>query len=1032
LRLESATRLFIFECGSLALRRLPRSNFNMNCRYLSVFACLILTSLTALAQTPEWIWDSKNNESSNKEVVYFRKTIEVRNNFVKAELSVDSNDKCEVFVNGKSVAKVSDYKSSVNVDVTKQLHEGTNVIAARCENASGKAGFIAQLQTVHPTLGSDKQKFDAKQHAGLRWINVDVTDASWLVAKEAGEGWNKVKFDDANWKKAVSVGKLGDKPWGAVFIPPSATAAESIKIMPGFKVELLRSASLIEGSWISMTVDPQGRLIVSPQNDEYLLRFTIAKGKVSKVDHIEHPIGQAMGLLYADHSLFVNGKGPNGTGVYRLMDRGDHYDAPVLLRPMEGIGEHASHALLMGPDHKLYVMSGNFTKLPSDQSRDSAMFNYADDQLLPRANDGNGFGVGTLPPGGFVMRMDLDGRNAEIVAAGTRNTYDFAFNKDGELFGFDSDMEWDWGTPWYRPTRIYHIIPGGDYGYREGTGKFPPYYQDTLPPIKNIGIGSPTGIKFGYNSNFPEKYRNALFLLDWSYGRIMMAYLKPDGATYSGEVETLLRGKPLNVTDIEFGNDGALYFLTGGRHTQAGLYRVTYVGKKIKHKNTDEEQAAEFNGHKSREVRHKLEFFQGRKVPGAVEFAWPYLSSEDRWLRYSARIAIESQDVNTWTNRALAETNVNAGLTGLLALARCGGTELQEPLLKALKKFPLDNLSEEQELLKLRVIEVSFSRQGRPSKEFEKLAIDKLSPHYPARNEYLNREYSQLLLYLGAPDAITKTLALLEKAPTQEEQIYYILRLRTITNGWTLDQRKQYFTWFTKDRSKLDHPQDIKQFFADAERDYSDGSSFPRFMEHFRDEAIATLSPEDKLALTPFLPKEEKKETVARKFVQAWKLEDLTSSIELLKRGRSFDKGRDAFASAQCVECHRFGNKGGSVGPELTAVASRMSAKDILESIIEPSKVVSEQFQNTTLFLKNGDDVTGRIIDENDDKIVVVTDALKQTKQEVKKADVAERKASKLSPMPEGLVNVLNKDEILDLIAYLQSGGKAKFHAFKK
>jgi putative heme-binding domain-containing protein len=427
--------------------------------------------------------------------------------------------------------------------------------------------------------------------------------------------------------------------------------------------------------------------------------------------------------------------------------------------------------------------------------------------------------------------------------------------------------------------------------------------------------------------------------------------------------------------------------------------------------------------------------FQGRKVPGAVEFAWQYLNSDDRFIRFAARIAIESQDVSTWKDRALNETSVNGGLTALLALARCGNEDTQAPLLKALKKFPIDTLTEEQELLKLRVIEVSFVRQGRPLKDLQDLAIEKLSPHFPARSEYLNREYCSLLLYLGAPDAIAKTLSLLEKAPTQEEQIYYILRLRTITNGWTLDQRKQYFTWFDKDRAKLGHPKDILQFFADAERDYSDGSSFPKFMDNFRNDAIATLSPEDKLALTPVLPKAEAKtETAAgpRKFIQAWKMEDLTPSMEFIKKGRSFEKGRDAFTAAQCIQCHRMGDKGGAVGPELTAVSSRLTARDILESIVEPSKVVSEQFQNTTLFLKNGDDVTGRIVEEDDNKIVVVTDALKQTKQEVKKSEVVERKASKLSPMPEGLVNVLSRDEILDLIAYLQAGGKPRFHAFKK
>ena len=126
--------------------------------------------------------------------------------------------------------------------------------------------------------------------------------------------------------------------------------------------------------------------------------------------------------------------------------------------------------------------------LPEDLQATSPHRNYADDRVLPRAEDGNGFGAGKKPPGGFVCRMDPDGKNAELFASGQRNTYDIAFNTDGELFGFDSDMEWDWGAPWYRPTRAYHVVSGGDQGFREGSGKWPEYYPDSLPAAVNSSL----------------------------------------------------------------------------------------------------------------------------------------------------------------------------------------------------------------------------------------------------------------------------------------------------------------------------------------------------------------------------------------------------------------------------------------------------------------------------------------------------------------------------------------------------------------
>jgi glucose/arabinose dehydrogenase len=271
-----------------------------------------------------------------------------------------------------------------------------------------------------------------------------------------------------------------------------ATPAESLAVLPGFKVELLRSAQAGEGSWVSMAVDPKGRLFISPQDGTgNILRVTLTKdGKVEKVEKVAMPVGSAMGLLYAFESLYVNGRGPDGLGLYRLRDTtgSDQFNEVKLLRKIEGAaGEHGSHGLVLGPDKMLYLVSGNFTKLPQDLSAHSPHKNYADDLLLGRMEDGNGFGAGNKPPGGFILRMDRDAKNCELFAAGQRNDYDIAFNADGELFGFDSDMEWDWGTPWYRPTRINHIVSGADFGFREGTGKWPNYFPDSLPTMLDIG-----------------------------------------------------------------------------------------------------------------------------------------------------------------------------------------------------------------------------------------------------------------------------------------------------------------------------------------------------------------------------------------------------------------------------------------------------------------------------------------------------------------------------------------------------------------
>ena len=127
---------------------------------------------------------------------------------------------------------------------------------------------------------------------------------------------------------------------------------------------------------------------------------------------------------------------------------------------------------------------------------------------------------------------------------------------------------------------------------------------------------------------------------------------------------------------------------------------------------------------------------------------------------------------------------------------------------------------------------------------------------------------------------------------------------------------------------------------------------------------------------------------------------DILPDLDEVGHGRNFAQGQDAAFAVQCLMCHRMGEEGGSVGPELTAVASRFSRKYILESILEPSKVISEQYANTDIGLKNGDTVSGRVVSETADKIMVRPSMLAPDMQEISKADIKSRELSKTSPMP--------------------------------
>src|SRR5262249_1661179 len=280
-----------------------------------------------------------------------------------------------------------------------------------------------------------------------------------------------------------------------------------------------------EGSWVNLCVDPQGRLYTS---DQYGPLYRITPPAIgspasdTKVEKINLSIGEAQGMVWAFDSLYVvvNAK---KSGLYRITSKTKDgpLDTVTLLREFQGGGgEHGPHAVIKHPDGKrLTVVCGNQTKLTKfDTTRVPTV--WGEDHLLPRMPDGRGFMKGVLGPGGAIYAVDPDGKNWELFSVGFRNEFDAAFNKHGDLFTYDADMEWDINTPWYRPTRVCHLTSGSEFGWRNGAGKWPPYYSDSLPATLNIGPGSPTGICFGYGARFPARYQDALFMCDWSYGKL--------------------------------------------------------------------------------------------------------------------------------------------------------------------------------------------------------------------------------------------------------------------------------------------------------------------------------------------------------------------------------------------------------------------------------------------------------------------------------------------------------------------------------
>lgn len=523
------------------------------------------------AQEAEWIWvtGSQKDQIEAGAECHFRKAFVVKNPEA-AEMSVIADDNYEIYLNGKKVAEGGGPKQMDKYDIAKYVSKGKNLMAVKVVNADGKsAGLAIRLQV--------KEK-------GGKWVSFS-TDKSWKTNDSALPLWYMPFYNDKRWTEAVAFGRLGNAtPFDrAKSVPEKETTQhERFSVTNEFKV-----AKIVDhnecGSVIAFAFNEFGELIVSQEAGPLVLIQRGADDGSVKTKIICDQVKTCQGILSVNGELFVTGTGPQGLGLYRLTDenRDGTMEKVVRILAFTGsAGEHGPHGLAFGPDGLIYCMVGNHSKFDGELAQSSPVLKtYEGDTLTVKYEDPGGHAVGVKAPGGVVLRTDLDGKKVEMVAAGIRNSYDLAFNSHGELFAHDSDMEADIGMTWYRPTRVMHIVPGAEFGWRSGWSSWPEYYLDSVPSIVETGRGSPTGGVFYDHFMFPQKYHGCFFTGDWSEGRILAVTVKKSGASYTATSEVFLQGSPLNVTDLAVGPDGGLYFSTGGRGTAGAIYQVTWDGE---------------------------------------------------------------------------------------------------------------------------------------------------------------------------------------------------------------------------------------------------------------------------------------------------------------------------------------------------------------------------------------------------------------------------------------------------------------------
>jgi putative heme-binding domain-containing protein len=1235
----------------------------------SLVATCLITVMTGQAPAQQgrgvsWIWTNEGDplKQAPAEARYFRKTFDVRNFVDEASIDVAADKSFTVWVNGTEVGKGDNPKRVYLFDIKKHMVTGKNVVAIEAKGSGGPSGLLARIGFVP----------NGTSRVGLS------SDASWKASRDTADGWQKAGFDDSKWAAAKVLGAFGKVgPWKGLIW--DAGGDDRFSVPPGFRVGLAVKdpyADITDAkkkkpfSVVNMCFDAKGRLLVSEEGGPILLCTTPDKdGVFCDVKPYCDLVKNCHGMCWVDDALLLVGNGPKGTGLYRCKDtKGtDKIDEATLLFSFNGgMGEHGPHAILHGPDNWLYVVIGNHAHAKVDKLAENSPLrrwptgamgpdqgkpNTTEDVLLPRQNDASGHAANILAPGGTIWRMDKDGKNVSCFSAGYRNHFDAAFAPNGELWTFDSDMEWDEGLPWYRPVRICHVTPGSDFVWRTGAANTPDYYIDSLPSAHDTGRGSPVGMDFYDHMAFPAKYRGCCFMCDWSLGIIYAVFPEKDGASYKAKVERFCTGSPLNVTDCAVAPDGSLYFVMGGRGSQGGVYRIVYGNGKAAPEAANLEglistwpqpQAAwsrarlqrrlvEFNveaadflrsgqqpralqimmctgqrlsadailkltQNKSADLRAYGVYLLGiyaykegqdalvkalrdedklvqRRACEAlirtgleppVEAIWPLLADKDRFLRTAARLVLQRIDPKKWTDRIWAEKNDLVAEEGIIALCKINqAAPYADQVFARLNQAKPENA---QALLDwLRTAQLAFVHAGMKH-EGGKAIVERCNGLFPHEAKLVSRELAIVLAHCRKEGLTTKPVhaallkALLAANGDRPQQIHLFYCLRLLHEGWTPEEKAQLLEWFNstqgwsgghsftgfldnilRDLNPIFTADDRLKFLAKADQLPKAAAAMVRMTppdqalpaaeltkiydkiakgkpspggEELKNYIVRALvkNPSEQnwpylvnglqssdkpllvqlvesLRKVPTKPKaddpapfravlvaaskfDDKEQparwkmvqllrhwgvksfgadegdakpelmALARWFGQAfpkepplpgsltgkpveskWKYDELLAFLEKDPEGKKGDvaRGRMVFEKAQCLKCHKFGKEGEGIGPDLSTVAKRFKRDYILESIIDPSKVISDQYRSSTLITKKGVSITGLAAPQGDTVTVLQSDGTKVT---IQKGEIEQQIASLISVMPEKLLDPLNKQEIADLFAFLESEPK--------
>ena len=917
-----------------------------------------------------------------------------------------------VTINQKPVLEVAPFVQLQTLDVTDAVRRGENLLRVELREANKLTGVALTLELRYAsgavaTIETDKA-WSLVLLDPLGALKLEPSTTEKLLVEDRGavapELWGIGRRDISlsayenyeQWQQ--SKGEVADKN------------RPKFWLAPGFEITEVRVAQPDEGSWIAMAFDDKGRLTIS-REDVGLLRMTLAEDRksVSKVEHIDVKLEECRGLAYDGETLYANANNSKAMYWLKIDDEGKPQYVTKLREFPGGVGHGRNDIALRKVPQTgkllIYSIHGDSVDVPTADTEDNTS-PLSESKLLPPKKEGT------------LICLDPATKTTELLHSGLRNPYGIATNGDA-WFTFDADNEHDMGTPWYRPTRILQIPSWGDSGYREVTGQLPPRFHDQpdhFPPLFDIGRASPTSIMFGYDLKFPNPYRRSLFALDWTYGRVIAVHMVPRGASYRVAAETFLQGRPLNVTDIAAGPDGAMYLITGGRKTHSALYRVSSLI-----------ESASSQPALSSHEQNCLQTAGFRVVDRGYEGDADAIIDvqDDPVVRYFDLCILEDNITHLLDPPTAPNTGSPAAKVTFLSLARRRQPSHVAGLIAYLSEQRTADLSIADNLIWIRTCHLCLETSAEEVLKKRNLLIPQALAAWKALDTRpfsvapegtsieLRRRLAYLLGELGANELPKLAGEKLLSSGVQEDQIAGLLALRNQKSGWTSELRKQQFATINS----------IPLMIG--------GAGLPPLEKWLREESIKTLTDAEKAELGDLLqPKPPEPEPLPppRPLVQKWTLDALAALHTSDGPQGDTERGRILFRDALCSRCHRVGIRGAAVGPDLTFVGRRFSRRDMLESVLSPNLSVAEQYRQEAIETRSGQTHIGRIVPEGDyrkETLRLATDPLDVGKVvEIDKKEIVEHKSVPTSPMPSGLLDTFTIEEIRDLLAYLESGGR--------